>query len=214
MVKLTVIACTAVALCQVGGAGAQVSAGPPFFDRTGDAAARFDIKRVDVSEQPDGSVFIEVTIAGTVNWNEDGPLVALDLDQNPDTGSAFYGTEVEIALVGSGNGEAEPVLYRAHGWDFKGGSGAGVSWSVGPHTVGFGIKRSALGLKPNAGLNIVAASVASHPDTAPDIGTFNYQPVAGTQPPPLGRDRRAPKGFSFDSGGVHRKGAKLEDLGL
>src|SRR2546430_8010701 len=49
------------------------------------------------------------------------------------------------------------------------------------HTVGFGIKRSALGLKPNAGLNIVAASVASHPDTAPDIGTFNYQPVAGTR---------------------------------
>src|SRR5256886_8323842 len=78
------------------------------------------------------------------------------------------------------------------------------------HTVGFGIKRSALGLKPNAGLNIVAASVASHPDTAPGIGTFNYQPVAGTQPPPLGPDRRGTKGFSYDSDGVPGKAAKVE----
>ena len=195
--------------------------GPPapnatFTDPTGDAGSSLDITKVDVTEAravgelPGGYINFEVTVAGAVNSAEDGPLVALDLDQNPDTGSAFYGTEVEIALVGSGNGEAEPVLYRAHGWDFKGGSGAGVSWSVGPHTVGFGIKRSALGLKPNAGLNIVAASVASHADTAPDIGTFNYQPVAGTQPPPLGRDRRAPKVFAYDSDGVHGKAAKLE----
>src|SRR2546421_6130147 len=144
MVKLTVIACTAVALCQVGGAGAQVSAGPPFFDRTGDAAARFDIKRVDVSEQPDGSVFIEVTIAGLVNWDEDGPLVALDLDQNPDTGSAFYGTEVELAFEGGGNArEGEAVLRRAHGWDFKAATRPeGWGWELGPHSVGFFINRS------------------------------------------------------------------------
>src|SRR2546430_13496927 len=79
------------------------------------------------------------------------------------------------------------------------------------HTVGFGIKRSALGLKPNAGLNIVAASVASHPDTAPDIGTFNYQPVAGTQPPPLRPDRRAPKGSAHAPRGGPRQAPELRD---
>src|SRR2546421_11839710 len=210
MVKLTVIACTAVALCQVGGAGAQVSAGPPFFDRTGDAAARFDIKRVDVSEQPDGSVFIEVTIAGTVNWNEDGPLVALDLDQNPDTGSAFYGTEYEVAFLGEGNArEGEPVLMRAHGWDFKRIAPLGHwGWELGPHIVGFFLDRAAFGLSPTAGFNLVAATLGSPADTAPDIGTFNYQPATGTKPPKLGPDRRAPPRLAYDSAGPHGQGAQ------
>jgi hypothetical protein len=63
----TLIASAVLLLCT---AGAGSAAGPPFVDRTGDAPARFDITRVDVSEQPGGSVFIEVTIAGTFNWDE------------------------------------------------------------------------------------------------------------------------------------------------
>ena len=181
-----------------------------FTDPTGDAGSSLDITKVDVTENPHGFIGFEITVADTVNIAEDGPLVALDLDQNPDTGSAFYGTEVQIALVGQGNArEAEPVVYWAHGWDFRTTRRTGVSWGFGPHTVGFGVKRSALGLKPNQGFNIVAASASQHPDTAPDAGTFNYQPVAGTQPPPLGPDRRAPKVFAFDSNGLHGKTVKL-----
>jgi hypothetical protein len=205
------VAVIAIALFLVSGAGSQSSAGPPFFDRTGDAPARFDIKRVDVSEQPDGSVFIEVTIAGTVNWDEDGPLIALDLDQNPDTGSAFYGTEYEVAFLGEGNArEGQPVLMRAHGWDFKRVQPLGHwQWELGPHVVGFFFDRSAFGLSPTTGFNLVAATLGSTPDTAPDIGTFHYQPVPGP-PPHLGPDRRAPHVVAYDSVGVHGKVAELE----
>jgi hypothetical protein len=181
-----------------------------FTDPAGDAGSALDITKLDVTENPDHVIEFDVTLAGPVDNAEDGPLVALDIDQNPDTGTAFYGTEVQLALVGHGNGEAEPVLSRAHGWDFKSSGRAGVfSWSFGPHTEGFAVKRSALGLKPNQGFNIVVASASQHPDTAPDTGTFNYQPVAGTAPPPLGPDHRAPKVFAFDSSGVHGGDAKL-----
>ena len=212
MRRAAALACAVIALCLVGGAGSQPSAGPPFLDRTGDAPARFDIKRVDVSEQPDGSVFIEVTIAGTVNWNEDGPLVALDLDQNPDTGSAFYGTEYEVAFLGEGNArEGEPVLMRAHGWDFRRIAPLGHwGWELGPHVVGFFLDRAAFGLSPTAGFNLVAATLGSPADTAPDIGTFNYQPVTGTKPPKLGPDRRAPHVLAYDSAGAHGKVAQLD----
>src|SRR5439155_1622955 len=113
---------------------------------------------------------------------------------NPDTGSAFYGTEVEIAFQGEGNArEGEPVLLRAHGWGFKRAlQPARLAWTLGPHIVGFSVDRSDLGLSPTAGFNVVAATLGPRPDTAPDIRTFNYQPVPSTQPPSPGRDRRAP----------------------
>jgi hypothetical protein len=190
----------------------QGSSGPPFLDRTGDAPPGFDIKQVDVSEQPDGSVFIEVTIAGSFNWAEDGPLIGLDLDQNPDTGSAFYGTEYQVAFLGEGNArEGQAVLMRAHGWDFKRVQPPeGWGWELGPHVVGFFLDRAAFGLSPTKGFNLVAATLGSPPDTAPDIGTFNYQPVAGSKPPPLGRDRRAPHVLAYDSVGARGKVAELD----
>jgi hypothetical protein len=200
-----------LALCVVAGAGSQATAGPPYFDRTGDAPPAFDIKRVDVSEQPYGSVLIEVTIAGTVNWDEDGPLIALDLDQNPDTGSAFYGAEYEVAFLGEGNArEGEAVLMRAHGWDFKRVQPPeGWGWELGPHLVGFSFDRAAFGLSPTQGFNIVAATLGSPPDTAPDLGTFHYQAVPGP-PPKLGPDRRAPHVLAYDSAGAHGKVAQLD----
>src|SRR5213592_3353603 len=177
----TLIAAAVAALCLAGtgAGGSSTASGPPFFDRTGDAPAAFDIKRVDVSEQPDGSVFIEVTITGTFNWDEDGPLIGLDLDRNPDTGSAFYGTEYEIAFEGEGNArEGQPVLLHAHGWDFRRVQPPeGWGWELGPHVVGFFFNRSAFGLSATAGFNLVAATLGSPPDTAPDMGTFHYQPV-------------------------------------
>jgi hypothetical protein len=150
-------------------------------------------------------------VNGNPGLQEDGPLVALDLDQNPDTGSAYYGTEAEVALVGGGNArEAEPVLYRAHGWDFLAvRARQSTGFMTGTNTVGFSIPRSALGPDPDPGFNLVAASEGSHPDTAPDIGAFAFEPGDST-PPSLGPDRRPPKLLAFDSLGTHGKDAKLE----
>ena len=158
-----------------------------------------------------GDIQVELTVKGNPGLQEDGPLVAFDLDQNPDTGSAYYGTEAEVALVGSGNArEAEAVLYKAHGWDFlatRPRQGAG--FTTGTNTVAFTIPRSLLGPGPELGFNIVATSVGRHPDTAPDVGTFDVEPSGSTHPP-LGPDRRPPKLFAFDSLGRRDEDAKLE----
>jgi hypothetical protein len=179
-------------------------------DPEGDAGSSLDITKVKVTTSG-GSLEVELTVKGAPDLQADGALIALDLDQNPDTGSAYYGTEVEVALVGGDNArEAEPVLYKAHGWDFlavnlrqpPGGL-------IGSDTVGFSIPRSILGPDPEPGFDIVASSVGRHPDTAPDIGTFEIEPSGGKHPP-LGPDRRPPKLFAFDSLGTHGKEAKLE----
>ena len=207
------LAAATIALCLVGLAGAgQTASGPPFFDRTGDAPAPFDITRLDVTPQPNGSLYIQVTLAGTVNWDEDGPLVALDLDQNPDTGSAFYGTEVEFAFQGEGNArEGQAVLFRSHGWDFQRATTPDYwEWSLGPHIVGYYFIPWELGIDPREGFNVVAATLGPHPDTAPDIHTFNYQPLPGRLPPKLGPDRRAPHVIAYPADGVHGKVATLD----
>lgn len=199
--------------------GAHPKAPPPppqptysktFSDPEGDAGSSLDITKVKVTEWT-GQIDVELTVNGNPGLQEDGPLVALDLDQNPDTGSAYYGTEAEVALVGGGNArEAEPVLYRAHGWDFLATRlREGTGFMTGPNTVGFSIPRSALGPDPDPGFNVVAASEGRHPDTAPDIGTFAFEP-GGSTPPSLGPDRRPPKLLAFDSLGTRGKDAKLE----
>lgn len=181
-----------------------------FHDPAGDAHPSLDITGVTITERGDGFMDFEVMFAGDFNPQEDGPLVALDVDQNPDTGSAFYGTEVEVVLQSAVTGaEVEPALYRAHGWDFRRERHAHAAWTIGPHSGGFSIKRSTLGLKPKTAFNIVAGTVGNHPDTAPDFGTFRYEPVAGTPPPRLGPDRRPPKLLVYDSTGARGGKAKL-----
>jgi len=166
---------------------------------------------VTVTQRDDGFIEFEVTVAGDLDWSEDEALVALDLDQNPDTGSAFYGTEVELVLQSAGAGaEVMPALYRADGWDFRRERHARAAWTLAPHSGGFSIKRSVLGLKPKQGFNIIAGSVSNHPDMAPDFGTFNYQREPGTQPPRLGPDRRAPKVLAYDSTGASGGEARLQ----
>ena len=200
-------------------AGAQLKPPPPpqqptytekFSDTSGDAGSSLDITEVKVTEST-FFIKVELTVESGPGLREDGPLVALDLDQNPDTGSAFYGTEVQVALVGSGNArEAEPVLYKAHGWDFVGENFRQPPGLInGSDKVGFVIARSQLGPDPEPGFNIVASSVGDHPDTAPDVGTFDFEPRGSTHPSPT-PDRRAPKVFAFDSVGAHGKDAKLE----
>jgi hypothetical protein len=66
-----------------------------------------------------------------------------------------------------------------------------------------------LGITPTSGFNVVAVTVSPHIDTAPDIGTFNYQPVAGTPAPKLGPDTRAPHVLAYPARATHAKLATL-----
>ena len=87
-------------------------------DPEGDAGSSLDITNVKVRELG-SELEVALTVKGAADLVADGALIAIDVDQNPDTGSAYYGTELEVALVGGDNGrEAEPVLYKADGWDF------------------------------------------------------------------------------------------------
>lgn len=197
------LACAVAALFLVGVAGATGSASFP--DRVGDAGSSLDITRLDVSEEG-GYLTVQITVAGRHDWDlgRAEALVALDTDQNPDTGSAFYGTEVEIAFEAEPFDRAEAVLLRAHGWDFRRVTPPeGWGWGFGDSVPQFFAERSDLGLAPNTGFNVVAAALGPHTDTAPDIRTFNYQPVPGTPPPDPGPDTRAPHVIAFQSRGVH-----------
>jgi hypothetical protein len=205
------LACAVVALFLVGIAGAAGSAS--FTDPAGDAGSGLDITRLDVSSDDTGTLTFRVTVAGKHDWDlgQAAALVAVDTDQNPDTGSAFYGTEVEIAFEADAFGRPEAVLLRADGWDFRRVTPPdGWGWGFSDNYIEFFAKPSDLGLAPNAGFNVVAAAIGgARPDTAPDIRTLNYQPVPGTPPPNPGPDTRAPHLSAFDSSGVHGKLAKL-----
>jgi hypothetical protein len=204
--------CLVAVLLIVGVAGAASSASYP--DPSGDAGSYPDIIRVDVTEDqtPFGShLSFWATFAGKQPCGEFGGapvVVALDLDQNPDTGSAFYGAEVELATDEDGG----PVLLRSNGWGFTAATpqpDSGFGAGCGSDGAGFDLLRSELGLAPGAGFNVVAVLSSPHTDTAPDLGMFNYQPGAGG-PPPLGPDARAPHVASFfPARAVHGKLARL-----
>jgi hypothetical protein len=190
--------CTAVALLSIGVAGASATGSASFPDRVGDAGTSVDITGVDV-ETRDGyfgpTLGVRVNVAGSYDWDsgQAGVIVALDLDQNPDTGSAFYGTEVEFVFQG-GMWDSQATMYRFNGWDFRRVEPPdfGLSWGWNDHFMEFFTTLADIGLAPDAGFNVVAAVPSVHTDTAPDLGTFNYQVVPGTPPPPLGPDTRAP----------------------
>lgn len=212
------VACAGAALVLAGVAGADGQTS--FADPLGDAGSSVDLTGLRVSSfQPGGSdgwVEFEATVTHNRLWcgGEGGDLplvIAIDTDQNPDTGSAYYGTEVEFEYTPPANARGgEAVVLRAHGWDFTGAPRPdGFGWGCGPTVGGYSIGTLALGITPTSGFNVVAATDSSRPDTAPDIGTFNYQPVAGTAPPKLGPDTRAPHVVAFPVHAVHGKVATL-----
>jgi hypothetical protein len=182
-----------------------------FSDPAKDSGASPDIKSIAVLERCDRYVGFKVILARPLDEGDDELVVAVDLDQNPDTGSAYYGTEVQIGLIARGD---RPAFYRAQGWDFRSTGAKRPRWGIptqtGPNYVIFFVKRAALGLKPSDGFRLVASSIARSPDTAPNFGTFNYQRVPGKQPPSLGPDRRAPKLLAYDSTGARDGDAKLQ----
>jgi hypothetical protein len=212
-------ACATGAVLLVGAAGADSTIS--FSDPLGDGGSSTDITALEISSSPgfpgfSGGVGFWATVKPDSSWcrSEGGDvplLVAVDTDQNPDTGSAFYGTEVEFAFEPSGQARAgEGIFLRAAGWDFRRVSFPdGFGWGCGPDGGGYSAGAAAMGLSPTAGFNVVVATQGPHIDTAPDIGTFNYQPVPGTKPPALGPDTRAPHVVTYGASAVHGRIATL-----
>ena len=211
---LALMLCVLVAFVAAGVSGAANTG--ILLDPVGDSGSAPDITRVEIEEYsvplPFGGTSIEftVTFAQQLACTSDGDgvpmVVAVDTDQNPDTGSAFYGTEFELAPDAIG----DAIFFRARGWDFRAAPyPEGLSWGCGPHTASYGITASALGLAPGNGFNVVTAVLGPRTDTAPDIRTFNYQPVAGTQPPALGPDRRPPHLIAYSTEARRGKVAQL-----
>jgi hypothetical protein len=215
--RWTIVAplCVVGALVVAGVAGAANTSG--FSDRAGDVRLAPDITSVDVSNDDAGTITIRTTYgkdALTPGLPGEQLGVALDLDQNPDTGTVYYGTEVAFGLD-FGLGGTRLRFARAAGSDFTPAtppSSLTGTFDGTTGTVTLTVKAADLGLTPNDGFNLVAisSSIAGDADLAPDLRTYNYQQVAGTPQRPLPPDTRAPVDQAYASKGVHGQIAFLE----
>jgi hypothetical protein len=174
-------------------------------DKTGDASPAPDVSTLLIANDDAGEVTIRVTVDRTELASDDEVLVGIDADQNPDTGSVFYGAELGLDLTATGTSFLRPgpdgYLHDATG-TFTATMGGGV--------VTFTFKASDVGLSPTSGFDVfVWAYGQGAADTAPDIRTFNYQMVAGTARPPLGPDTRAPLDEAVKGTGTHGKTVRL-----
>jgi hypothetical protein len=199
------------ALVLAGIAGAANSGS--FTDRPGDVKLAADITNVDVSNDDAGTITIRLTLGDgglTPGLPGEELGVALDLDQNPDTGTVYYGTDVAFALDFGVSGTALR-FERAAGSEFASAPAPpSLQGTINGSTVTFTFKSADLGLASSGGFNIVAVSESPLAgDLGPDFGTFDYQLVVGTPPPPLSPDTRAPLDHAFASHGVHGRVARL-----
>jgi hypothetical protein len=199
------------ALILAGIAGAANSGS--FTDRPGDVKLAADITNVDVSNDDAGTITIRLTFGDgglTPGLPGEDLGVVLDLDQNPDTGTVYYGTEVGFALDFGVSGMTLK-FERAAGSEFASAPApASLQGTINGATVTFTVKAADLGLASNGGFNLVAVSESLLAgDLGPDFGAFNYQLVSGTLPPALPLDTRAPLDYAFASHGVHGKLARL-----
>jgi hypothetical protein len=177
-----------------------------FPDAAGDTRSAPDITGVTISNDDGGLVTIRVSIANRTGLAAADEIdVGIDADQSPDTGSAFYGGEAEFDLSGS---EATFWLPGSDGYYHKSVAPASLQAGFTGGAAIFSFKASELGI--TAGFNVyVTAFGKVGGDLAPDIRTFNHQLVAGTVPPPLTPDRRAPLDEAVKTTGVHGKVAFL-----
>jgi hypothetical protein len=208
--------CALAALVLTGAAGAANSGA--YKDAARDVGLAADLTHVDVTTDDAGTITIRLTFGGgglTPGLPGEQLGVALDLDQNPDTGTVYYGTEVSFMLDFSLNGETLKFARAAGSRFAPAAPPASLTGTIDDATgvVTFSVKGADLGLAPTGGFNlfaISASSVTDDADLAPDLRTFNYQLVAGTAPPPLRPDTRAPLDHAFASRGVHGKVARLD----
>jgi hypothetical protein len=212
---IAALLCVLGALVVAGVAGAANSGG--FSDRAGDVKLAPDITSVDVSNDDAGTITIQMAFGNdalTPGLPGEQLGVALDLDQNPDTGTVYYGTDVAFGLD-FGLGGTTLKFARADGSEFKPATPPPSLKGTIDRTTGmvtFTVKAADLGLAPNDGFNLVAisSSIAGDGDLAPDLRTYNYQQVAGTPQRPLSADTRAPVDRAYASKGSRGQVARLE----
>jgi hypothetical protein len=209
---LPITAAATLVLAGVAGAANSTT----FTDPPGDVKLAADITQLDVSNDDAGTITIRLTFGdGGITPGLPGEAlgVALDLDQNPDSGSVYYGSEVAFALSFGMDGGNTLYFARAAGDGFSPAPPpASLHGTLSDATLTFSVNAADLGLAPNGGFNVVAlseTSVTDDVDLAPDVRTFNYQLVAGTPQPPLSADTRAPVDHAYASRGVHGKVAQL-----
>jgi hypothetical protein len=174
-----------------------------FADPAGDAGRTPDIARLEIGPAAGDQLEFTFTVAGKrcVGFGgSDGPMIVIDRDQNPDTGSAYYGAEVAII---TNNGY--PQVLRADGWDLRRAllPPAGAI----PRAQAYGscegkrfelyVPRKVIGVGPRMGFNFAVAAFRAGADTVPNVGTLNYQQVRGKAPPKPRPDTRAPHVAAF-----------------
>jgi hypothetical protein len=179
-----------------------------FSDKTGDARPAPDLASLSVSNDDNGTVTMRIGLADRNTLASDDEVqIGLDTDQNPDTGSMFYGAEYGFDLTGP-----QPTFLRAGPSGFLEETPPPGSFQVRTEdgAVTFVFKASELGLSPTSGLEIWVYSYAKgFVDTQPDIRTLNYQLTAGTPRPAVGQDSRSPVVEALKSRGTHGKTARL-----
>jgi hypothetical protein len=188
-------------------AGAALAANSnSFLDPGGDVASSPDITAVSVANDDAGIVTVKLTISNRAAFTaNDEAAIGLDTDQNPDTGSVFYGAEYELDLTGN----LPSVLQAASGGGYNQITApASYSASFTGGVATFTFKAADFGI--SSGFNLYAvADDRNGIDAAPDIRMSNFQLAGGTQAPALSSDRRAPLDIAINSTGTHGKTALL-----
>ena len=192
--------------------GAAVAANSrSFSDAGGDAVNSPDLTAVSISNDDAGIVTVKLTLGNRPSLGpNDGVAIGLDTDQNPDTGSVFYGAEWELDLEGT----AATVYQAASNGSYTqvpAPASYTASYTGGVATLTF--KTSDFGI--TSGFNVHALGFDNAwLDSAPDFHTVNYQLVSTTTPPALQPDRRAPIDQAIRSTGTHGKIAQLGYLAM
>jgi hypothetical protein len=182
-----------------------------FADPGGDASGSPDLTGVVVSNDDAGIVTVKLTLANrSALATGEGVAIGLDTDQNPDTGSVFYGSEWELDLEGS-----SATVYQAtsDGSYTQAAAPASYQASMSGGVATLTFKASDFGI--TSGFNMHAIGFDNNwLDAAPDIRTVNYQLASSTTAPALQPDHRAPIDQAFKSTGTHGKFAALGYLAM
>jgi hypothetical protein len=201
--RVLVVACVGVFAC-VGVALAANSGS--FLDPAADADRSPDITGVAISNDDAGIVTVTLTLGNRPTFAaDDGAGIGIDVDQNPDTGSVYYGAEYELDLDG---GVASVLRAGSDGSYTQAPAPASYHATFTGGVVTFSVKASDLGV--STGFNLYTVGYDRNwIDSAPDIRTVNYQLVGGAAAPALAPDARAPVDLALKSTGVHGKVARL-----
>jgi hypothetical protein len=182
-----------------------------FSDAGGDASGSPDLTNVAVSNDDAGVITVKLTVSNRPALaSNEGVAIGIDTDQNPDTGSVFYGAEWELDLEGT----SATVYQATSAGDYSQVTApASYQASMSGGVATFTFKASDFGI--TSGFNLHAIGFDNNwLDAAPDIRTVNYQLASSTTAPLLQADRRAPIDQAFKSTGTHGKIAGLGYLAM